>query len=149
MAQHELIIDDWRLRFPEFSQLTDAQIEMAWDSATSYIADYDNFLLSGKRLQLALNLMTAHIVQLRVMALSKDNSSMPTGVLTSASEGSVSVSFSPPPFKNGLETWLAMTPYGLELWALLSMAIAGGFYVGGKPETAAFRDVGGRFGFLQ
>jgi len=145
MAQHELNINSWRARFPAFSNLNDAQVGIAWDMATSYIADYDNFMLSDKRLQLALDLMTAHISQIRMNSSSGGGVS---GVMTSATEGSVSIGYAPPPFKNGFQAWLAYTPYGMELWALISGALAGGIYVGGKPETTAFRDVGGRFGFL-
>lgn len=146
MAQHELIIETWRERFPAFCDLTDEQVGTAWDMATAYIADYDNFLLGGKKLQLALDLMTAHISQIRISCASGGASA---GVMTSATEGSVSIGYAPPPFKNGFQAWLASSPYGMELWALISGALSGGIYVGGKPETLAFRDVGGRFGFLR
>lgn len=37
--------------------------------------------------------------------------------------------------------WLNSTPYGQQLAALLARCSAGGFYVGGLPERAAFRSV--------
>ncbi|MNJ79317.1 hypothetical protein D3C77_772930 [compost metagenome] len=41
--------------------------------------------------------------------------------------------------------WLGMTPYGMQLMALLKVCTGGGLYVGGLPERAAFRSVGGIF----
>jgi hypothetical protein len=67
------------------------------------------------------------------------------GVMTGATEGTVSVSLQAPPAKDAFSWWLATTPYGAQLRALLLARSAGGFYVGGLPERAAFRKVGGIF----
>lgn len=141
MTTHTLDLANWRLLFPAFANNADTQIQMCWDTATSYIFENDNFALCDDRLQLALNLMTAHCL----FVFNKQSIGETSAPITSASEGSVSAGFSPPPFKNGFQYWLSTSPYGLQLWALLKTAIAGGFYIGGKPETLAFRDVGGTF----
>lgn len=63
--------------------------------------------------------------------------------MTSASEGSVSVGMMAPPAKNGWQFWLSSTPYGVQLGALLGVASAGGVFIGGSEERAAFRKAGG------
>lgn len=85
--------------------------------------------------------MTAHLTQLSTMAAA----GQATGVGQSATVGAVSVSMVPPPIKSGFQYWLASTPYGMQLWALLNVKGAGGLYVGGLPEKTAFRKVGGIF----
>lgn len=66
-------------------------------------------------------------------------------MVNSATEGSVSVGMTPPPAKNMWQWWLATTPYGVQLMALLQSLTVGGFIVGGAPELGAFRRVGGVF----
>lgn len=85
-------------------------------------------------------LLVAHIGSMMSQAASGDGAG---GAVTSASEGSVSVSFTPPPAKSALEYWLSSTPYGIQLWSLLRIASATGNIVGGLPERRAFRKVGG------
>ena len=106
-----------------------------------YIYSYDNCLITGDTLQLALNLMTAHLAQSFTMIGSGTN----PGVVTGAAEGSVNVQMMPPPVKSAWQYWLATTPYGTQLWALLSMLTVGGFTIGGLPETSGFRRVYGVF----
>lgn len=144
MAQHTLDIAAFRQAFPAFANVTtypDATLNLRWGDATVYLGDYDGCLLSGVGLQSALNYMTAHILaSFAIIATGQT-----PGVVTEASIDKVSVSTSPPPIKSGWQYWLATTPYGLQLWALLTAKSAGGYYVGGRPERAGFRTVGGYF----
>lgn len=91
---------------------------------------------------LSWQLMTAHLLAL---ATAQASGSGQSGQVTSASIDKVSVSITPPPTRDGFTYWLGMTPYGLQLFALLSRCAAGGIYVGGRPERSAFRSVGGTF----
>lgn len=144
MEEHALDIAAFRAMFPQFASeaiYPNASLEMWWAMATVSMSAADNCALYGDTLQLALNLMTAHLGALFVSMASGKRG----GVLTSASIDKVSVGYESPPFKNGWQFWLASTPYGLQLWALLTGLAAGGFYVGGAPEGAAFRKVGGYF----
>jgi len=144
MAQHTLDLVAWRAAFPTFadaSKYPDATVEMWWVMATAYINDYDNCLISGNILQTALNLMTAHLAQSFTMIQSGTTSAPVTG----ATEGSVSITLQAPPSKNGWQFWLSTTPYGLQLWALLSSLVVGGFTIGGAPESQGFRRVYGVF----
>ena len=144
MAQHTLDITAFRATFPAFADATkypDAAITNWWTMGTNYIYDYDNSLIDGNKLQLALNLMTAHLGQSFTMIA---NNQTP-GIITGAGEGSVNVSMIPPPVKSAWQYWLATTPYGVQLWALLKSLIVGGFTIGGLPEGGGFRRVYGVF----
>ncbi len=145
MAQHTLDIAAFRAMFPAFSNVTtypDATITMWWTMATQYIYSYDTCLIEGTVLQLALNLMTAHLAQSFTMI----GAGQTSAVVTGATEGSVSVSMTPPPTKNMWQYWLATTPYGVQLMALLQSLTVGGFTIGGAPERSGFRRVYGVFG---
>lgn len=146
MAQQTLDIPTFRLLFPEFVNPTsfpDAYIQAQWDVAVSHMGDLDGWALAGAALRNALNYLTAHLMKINVMLSSGGGGTL--GVVTSATEDKVSVSFATPPVRSGWQQWLASTPYGLQLWALLQMKSAGGLYIGGRPERRAFRKVGGNF----
>ena len=140
---------DFRELFPAFASPTtypDAMLNGWFDFATSYITDYNNgsysTFMTVKQQTQALYLLTAHIGDLTQQILAGDS----TGVLTSATIDKVTVANMPPPVKNGWQFWLATTPYGLQLWALLKRMAGAGFYVGGLPERRGFRKVYGTFG---
>lgn len=148
MAQHTLDLTVFRAMFPAFADTTqfpDAYIELQWELATAYLGSYDGCLLNGAPLQQALNLMTAHLMAINLL-LAEQGPGATVAVTTGATIDKVTVTNLPPPVKNGWQFWLATTPYGLQLWALLSMRSAGGFYIGGLPERLGFRKVGGTFG---
>lgn len=144
MAQHTLDLPAFRAMFPAFADVTkfpDASIQMWWTMGNQYIYSYDNCLICGDTLQLALNLITAHLAQSFLLI---GNGQTP-GIVTGATEGSVSISMAAPPTKSGWQFWLASTPYGMQLWALLQTLTVGGFTIGGLPETAGFRRTYGVF----
>lgn len=147
MATHTLDIAVFRLLFPPFADPTkfpDAYIQAQWDMAVTYFGDVDGCLFGGPEKQSALNLMTAHLMQLNIL-IAAGGSAGAGGVLTGATIDKVSVTLAPPPFKNGWQWWLAQTPYGAQLWALLQLKSAGGYYIGGLPERRGFRKVYGTF----
>ena len=94
---------------------------------------------------LMLYLMTAHIGALMSGIAAGGSGGGKAGVLTSATIDKVTVSYTLPPFSSGWQFWMSSTPYGMQLWAMLSAAAAGGFHVNGRPEARAFRKVYGRF----
>lgn len=138
---HTLDLPYFRDLFPEFCDTSKAQLTMYWDLACEYIGAYDGCILSGKSRQHALNLMAAHLAKLSNTVQAGGS----TGVVQSATEGSVSVSLVAPPIRTGWQSWLAGTPYGMQLWALLSIKSVGGYHVGGSFERQAFRKAGGVF----
>lgn len=148
MAEHILDLTTFRLLFPAFADVTafpDAYVQAQWDMAVSYLGVYDGPLLCGAPLQSALNLMTAHLMAINVI-LAANGPGAQVSVTVGATIDKVTVSSMPPPVKSGWAWWLNTTPYGAQLWALLSMRSAGGFYAGGLPERLGFRKVGGTFG---
>lgn len=147
MAEHTLDLATFRLLYPAFANPTafpDAYIQAQWDQAVVYFGAQDGCLISGPTLQTMLNLMTAHLMALNVM-LAAGGSGAAGGILTGATIDKVSVTMAAPPTMSAWGWWLAQTPYGKQLWALLKLKSAGGFFIGGRPERAAFRKVGGRF----
>ena len=148
MAEHTLDIPTFRLLFPAFADATkfpDAYLDAQWTAATGYISPWDSWLVSGNSLQQGLNLLTAHLLQLNVL-IAGGGTTPTVGVLQSATIDKVTVTMvAPPTGTSGWGYWLATTPYGLQLWAMLKRLVGPGFYIGGRPERAAFRKVGGVF----
>lgn len=132
----------FRAQFPEFSNSTtypDATLSGYWVMGESFITNADGYMLKGQTLQMALDLMAAHLAKSFTMI----NQGQTTAIVSGSSEGSVSVSLTPPPVKNAWQWWLSTTPYGAQLRALLQVVTAGGFYVGGSLERASFRKAAG------
>lgn len=134
----------FRLLFPQFEDTAafpDVKVSANFDMATAYVsADEYGDMPVPARTQ-ALNLMTAHLLALGVI-ITQGNQG---GVVVGATIDSVSVTLAPPPMRDQWRYWLNTTPYGAQLIGLLEAQAVGGFYVGGLPERAAFRKVGGYF----
>ncbi len=144
-GEHVFDVASFRLQFPAFADETkypEPTLSGYFTMATLYIYPLDWCLLKGDALQLALNLMTAHLTYLNTLLMAGNTT---VGIVTGATISKVTVSLQAPPIKSGWQQWLALSPYGMQLWALLSVKSAGGFYVGGSCERAGFRGAGGRF----
>lgn len=141
----------FRAMFPEFADSTKypaPMISLYWDLATTFISvsGCPCNMLSGKQLTAALNYMTAHLLTLALRQANETNPEDGTGgIELSASIDKVSVTMMAPPADNMWRFWLAQTPYGQALLALLAMVSVGGFSVGGLPERTAYRKVFGTF----
>lgn len=134
----------FRQQFPVFANPTtfpDAMLQMYWDMATCQISNCNYGYLNGDCRQLALNLLTAHLTAISVLVA---NGQTP-GIVTNATIDKISVALKAPETRNAWLWWLNTTPYGQQLLALLLAKGVGGFYVGGLPETTAFRKIGGIF----
>lgn len=145
MAEHIFDVAAFRAQFPAFTSTTkfpDVQLTAYFEMAGCYVYPCDWQLLSGPCMQLALNLMTAHLAFTNAQVLAGNTA---TGVVTGASIDKVSVQLSAPPTTNGWQAWLATTPYGMQLWALIKTK-ARPFAIGGLPERLGFRRIGGGFG---
>lgn len=138
---------NFRLQFPAFADATDfptAQLNGWWTMGTAYINLNNNagWDFTSKQLQLALDLMCAHLAKSFTMI----NAGIPSVVVQGTSEGTVNVSMTPPPVKTAFGWWLATTPYGSQLRALLRAVANVGLFVGGSNENLGFRRAGGYFG---
>ena len=132
----------FRQQFPAFADpvaFPDAMLQMYWDMATCYMSDEDYGYLSGMCRQLGLNLLTAHLVATSVLIAAGQTSILIQG----STIDKITVTLKPPETPNEFRWWLNTTPYGMQLLTLLEMNSVGGFYIGGLPETVAFRRVGG------
>lgn len=145
---------NFRQLFKAFSDSTlwpEPTLQMYWAVASDYISTKDSQcnMLNGASLQLALDLMCAHLTTLfnadANNAAAGESPGQAVGIETSASIGAVSVSNLPPPVKDAWDYWLNQTSYGQQLLALLKIKSVGGFSVGGLPERQAFRKSGGVF----
>jgi type II secretory pathway component PulM len=138
--------------FPEFSDTTqypEVYIGIFWGVAQDFINGNDSCcrMLRGESLKAAIAMMTAHLISLsREQANAPDGpGSVQGGFETSATIDKVSVATLAPPASNMWQWWLAKTPYGQMLAAILYVKSVGGFSVGGLPERTGFRKVGGVF----
>lgn len=143
MTEHTFDSVAFRAQFPVFTSATkypDEQLSGYFTMATAYIFPSDWGGICGAQLQLALNLMTAHLTWSNQLLLAGNTSAAP---VTSASIDKVSVSLQAPESKSAWAYWLNTTPYGKQLLALLRILSRGGGIVGGSPEGLAFRGVYG------
>jgi Protein of unknown function (DUF4054) len=130
------------VQFADAIAFPDVTLQANYDMATGYVSpDQFGDMTAAVRTH-ALGLMTAHLLALGALIAS----GRATRVVTGSSVGDVSVTLQPPPAPSQWRWWLNCTPYGAQLVSLLSAQAVGGFYVGGLPERAAFRKVGGYFG---
>lgn len=126
----------FRALYPQFAGLSDEQILATAEQAGCFLTDNGCACTDQQQF-----LMVAHLLTL-------DRQAQAGGVVaqvTGATVDKVNVSIAAAPSRDAWGYWLALTPYGLQLLALLKVCAAGGFYVGGRPERAAFRSVGGAF----
>lgn len=143
MAEHIFDSVAFRAQFPAFTSVTkypDGQLSGYFTMATMYIFPKDWGGICGDRLQLCLNLMTAHLAWLNQLIVAGNTSAAP---VAGASIDKVSVSLVAPESKSAWAYWLNTTPYGKQLLALLRLLSRGGGIVGGSPEGLAFRGVFG------
>ena len=108
----------WQASYPEFTGVTSGQAAAFFDRATIYLANDGSGPVSdaGKQLTL-LNMLVAHIAALSVNADGTPKSpSTPVGRVSSATEGSVSVSLDMGATP-GTAAWYQQTRYGAEFYA--------------------------------
>ena len=141
------ILPDWttyRLRFPQFADPTkypDALLDMYWEEVTCFVSDANYGNIIGDCRLFLLQLLVAHMMTISAQAQAGKQG----GFITSSTIDKVSVTRTAPPSPDMFSWWLGQTAYGQQVLTLLQIAVAGGDYVGGLGETAAFRRVGGIF----
>lgn len=152
MSVITLDVAKFREMFPAFAAnppYTNDYIQMRWNIAVCFVSDSDYGCLNGDCRENALLYVTAHIMQLENAANGSfgQDAEASSGVIQSATIDKISVAVKIPPSseKSNFAWWLSQTPYGQNALALLSVAAAGGLYIGGLPERSAFRKVGGIF----
>ena len=137
----------FRALFPQFAdpvKWPDAALSIQFGVATGYVSadTYGDTPVAARTN--VLYLMTAHLLALGAI-IAQNNYSGQVGVVQGAVVDHLQITLTPPPVKSQWQWWLNTTPYGAQLLGLLEAQAAGGFYVGGLPERAAFRKVAGIF----
>lgn len=136
---------NFRAQFPAYADTVKypmATLSGYWTMASQYINIYSTCGWTETQLQLAVDLLTAHLA----WSFDKLNSGITTMLVTGATEGTVNISGTPPPAATGWQWWLSTSPYGMQLRALLEIVASVGFYVGGQFPRAGFRNGWGSFG---
>ena len=126
----------FRILYPAFAQTPD-NVVMAVSEQALCLASNAACACSEQAWQA----LTAHLLAMREKAALGDAGQ--AGAIASASIDGVSVSFQQVDGGDSWTLWLGGTAYGQQALALLKSCSAGGFYVGGKPEKAAFTSVYG------
>lgn len=112
---------DWKTWFPEFAAVPDASATGYFNRGTLLCANKIGPVPDTTTLTAYLYLLTAHICALSNPITSRGaNPSSPPGALSSATEGSVSATFTnnyPP----GSAQYYQQTKYGSEYWAATAL----------------------------
>lgn len=115
IVQFDLV--QWRLLFPQFSNVTDMQLEgPIWAMAQAYCRNDGGGPVCNVLVQTQLlNLMVAHIAQLLYGSTAQPKTGI-VGRVSNATEGSVSVGVEFPMSPDN--AWYAQTEYGAMWWQL-------------------------------
>lgn len=128
--------DAFAIRFPEFDELGMERVKAYWDEANIFLKNDATSPIAWAQRGPILNLMAAHIAALNAAALPGQLASSGglVGRISSASEGSVSVSLEPMGTgSSALGAWLNQTRYGSLLWAMLQRYLVARYIPGRQP----------------
>lgn len=109
---------NFKIRYPEFSEVADLVLSARFDEATLYLSNTDVSPVQDiTRRTVLLYLLTAHIATISGV-LNADGKPGPVGRVSSATEGSVSIDleFNAP----GTAAWFMQTQYGASFWQATS-----------------------------
>jgi len=145
MTTHAFSYTLFQAQIPAYAVAPDESVLAAYYAqASAYVDPNDNWCggLADGALDLALNLLTAHLAYINGLIAGGSTAT----IVTSSSVGQVSVGLLAPPVKGMFQYWLAASPYGQQLLAMLQVRAAGGWSVTpGIPERRAFRKGYGTF----
>lgn len=109
--------DKFMTYFPYFvGKLTEESVQASYEGAKSVISvNIGEIVLPVENQVRGVYLATAHQAYLML-----NPNLISQGKVSNASEGSVSAGFVQPQYKGWLDYWLSLTPYGIELLAILA-----------------------------
>lgn len=119
MTDNVVVFDPTKFRglYPQFSSFTDAQLQNFFLQAEMIFNNTDkSFIKDLARREMLLFLIVAHLAQIQTN-INAGNSMV--GRISSASEGSVSVSVDYGTVSNN-EKWWVQTPYGAQYWQFIA-----------------------------
>lgn len=122
---------NFRAMFPELSNIPDDTLPFIFDQSTDYLdnSHYSLVIQEAKRERL-LYLLMAHLAYMRYGDKDGKGGSGMVGRVSSASEGSVSVSseLGSIEFRNA---WYTLSPYGMDYWQATKVYRMANYYPGG------------------
>lgn len=111
---------EFRLVYPMFEDATkfsDTMLQNCFDTATTYLSNSNCSIVKDVNTRkIMLYMLTAHIATLRAQAINGD---WYAGIMTSATEGSVSIGMSTGNVTTR-NAWYMKTPFGQEYWEMTS-----------------------------
>lgn len=110
-------------RYPAFSGVSPVLLEMFFVEASQLVDNTEASIITNlTEREIYLYLMMAHLMQLNGIrsdgTTASDNGLV--GRISSATEGSVSVSVDYPQQQSAMGAWLSQTKYGAQYWAMTS-----------------------------
>lgn len=109
-----------------------------WGFASGYLTPRYGGALGDASRDLALNLLTAHLLTINAGAAAPGTPGV-GGIVTASRVGDVSVAIMPPAAGNAFQQFLSMSTYGMQVRALLRAAGVGGMYFAGLGGRAGMR----------
>lgn len=106
----------FKMVYPQFSTLSDEVLEYFFERAESQLDNSESSCIPLKERKILFNLLVAHYAELQ-NRIAEGNGGL-VGNITSASEGSVSISVDTLKSTSSTGAWLNQTPYGAEYWIL-------------------------------
>lgn len=109
-------VSKFRTRYPEFENVSDAQLQAMFDDAAAlYLNNTETSIVTNLATRESLFMMlVAHMAQLGFGSKTAPASPL-AGRVTSVSEGSVSISGDAPALP-GTAVWFGLTKYGIAYW---------------------------------
>ncbi|MGG6193053.1 DUF4054 domain-containing protein [Pantoea allii] len=108
-------IAKFRARYPEFASVSDELLQAYFTEATVYLNNTDSSPVTDvDQRAVFLNMLVAHLAAINSGVGGQAASGL-VGRVTSASEGSVSVSVEAGP-SSAASWWYMQTPYGAQFW---------------------------------
>lgn len=108
--------DAFKLAFPQFASYSNEQLMWFFESIEYIIDNSESSCISLKNRKRWFWLLVAHKAELQ-NRINSGNTGL-VGRISSATEGSVSISTDYPIGSGALEQWLKSTPYGAEFYAV-------------------------------
>ncbi|WP_147196030.1 DUF4054 domain-containing protein [Pantoea sp. CCBC3-3-1] len=123
----------FRTRYPEFDTVNDSLLNAYFSEATIYLNNTDASPVTDvNQRAVLLNMLVAHLAALNSGVGGQAASGL-VGRVTSASEGSVSVSVDAGP-SSASSWWYMQTPYGAQYWQITAPYRTMRYLPGGSPS---------------
>lgn len=138
MAVVTFNVDTFREIYPEFSNVSDTVLSFLFTEATILLNNTDSSKVTDVTVrEPLLYMLMAHIAYIRFGTSSGSGGSGLVGRVSSATEGSVSVSTDLGSLSESA-TWYAQSPYGLTYWQLTAGWRNGSAYYPGSKSRGYY-----------